>query len=57
MEYAIQLLEKEKKLLERSVKEEDLMHKNMQQATQNLKNIASIKRAIKLLKLKAQQGA
>lgn len=52
MEYAIQLLEKEKTMLERMVIEEDLMRKNMSKATRSLKNIGEIKRALKILKVK-----
>lgn len=54
MDYAIQLLEKEKKVLEKMIKGDDLMHKNMRMATQGLKNINEIKRALKLLKIKTR---
>lgn len=54
MDYAIKILEKEKKIIEQQIRQEDLMHQNMKQATQYLKNISEIKRAIKLLKVKAK---
>lgn len=54
MDYVITLLEKEKKTLERTIREEDLMHKNMKQATLKLKNIGEIKRVLKILKAKAR---
>lgn len=56
MDYVIQLLEKERKMLEYTLREEDLMHKNMNQATQNLKKIAEIKRAVKVLKVKINRS-
>jgi len=52
MEYAIQLLEKEKRALEAGIREEDLMHRDMRLATQHFKNIGELKRAIKVLKVK-----
>ncbi len=52
MDYIIQLLEKEKKLLESDVREQDLMRKNMHQATLHFKNISDLKRAIKILRTK-----
>lgn len=54
MDYVITLLEKEKKILERKIREQDLMHKNMKQATLKLKNIGEIKRVLKILKAKAR---
>lgn len=50
----IQLLETEKKVLEGSVKNDDLMYKNMNKATLYLKNINELKRAIKVLKAKTR---
>jgi hypothetical protein len=52
MDYVIKLLEKEKKMLERTIHDEDLMHKNIKQATIQLKNVNEIKRALKVLKAK-----
>ncbi|WP_199756947.1 hypothetical protein [Pedobacter sp. KBW06] len=54
MEYVIQLLENEKKALERVLHEEEQMRKNMKQATKNMKNIGELKRAIKVLKIKTR---
>lgn len=54
MDYAIQLLEKEKKLLESSIREQDLMRKNMRQASQYMKKISELKRAVKVLKTKSR---
>jgi len=53
MEYVIELLEKERKHLERNVRDQDLMHKNMNQATLQLKYINELKRAVKILKGKS----
>lgn len=54
MDYAIQLLENEKKLLENNIREQNLMRKNMKQATQDMKNISELKRAVKVLKTKSR---
>jgi len=54
MDYVITLLEKEKKTLERTIRDEDLMHKNMKQATSQLKNISEIKKVLKILKAKTR---
>ena len=54
MDYVITLLEKEKKTLERTMREEDLMRQNMKQATSQLKHIGEIKRVLKILKAKAR---
>ncbi|WP_156142835.1 hypothetical protein [Sphingobacterium sp. SYP-B4668] len=53
MEYVIELLERERKSLERGVRDQDLMHKNMNQATLQLKYINELKRAVKILKGKS----
>ncbi len=52
MDYVIEVLEKEKKVLEGSIRNEDLLHKDMKQATRYMKNIQELKRAIKVLKAK-----
>lgn len=52
MTYALKTLEKEIKLLERNVREKDMMRQNMNDASLEFKKIAEIKKAIK--KLKAQ---
>jgi len=54
MEYAIQLLEKEKRVLETGIRAEDLMHRDMRRATQHFKNIGELKKAIKVLKVKSR---
>ena len=57
MEFVIQLLEKKKKALERSIREEELMLKDKKQATVYLRNINEIRKAVKLLKIKQNQRA
>jgi hypothetical protein len=52
MEYVIELLEENKKYLERNVIKTNLMQINMQKATRDLKKVSELKRAIKILKLK-----
>ncbi len=52
MEYVIELLEENKKYLERNVVKTNLMQVNMQKATKDLKKVSELKRAIKILKLK-----
>lgn len=54
MDFVIKLLEKEKKIIAQQIHEEDLMHKNMKEATLQLKRITEIKKAIKVLKAKSQ---
>lgn len=52
MTYAIKLLEGEKVNIERSMKSEDLMRKDMKRATTEFRKITEIKMALKLLKSK-----
>ena len=52
MEYVIELLEENKKYLERNVVKTNLMKVNMPKATRDLKKVSELKRAIKILKLK-----
>ncbi|MGO3241198.1 MAG: hypothetical protein ACTJFN_02095 [Sphingobacterium sp.] len=54
MDYVIQLLEKEKKVLEISIRDQDMLRKDMRKATQHLKNINELKRALKVLKAKVR---
>lgn len=55
MEFVIAILEKEKKTLETTIREQNLMMKDMRQATSTLKNINDIKKAVKILKLQARK--
>ena len=55
MEFVIAILEKEKKTLETTIREQNLMMKDMRQATATLKNINDIKKAVKILKLQARK--
>lgn len=57
MEYVIQLLEKKRKALEKTIREEELMLKDKKQANAYLRNISEIRRAIKVLKTKLKQRA
>lgn len=52
MQYAIQLLEKEKKVLERNIRYNNLMHNNMNKDSEQLRQITQIKKAVKILKNK-----
>lgn len=52
MDYVIELLEENKKYLERHIRDNKLMQTNMQKATEELSQISQLKRAIKILKLK-----
>ena len=47
-----ELLEENKKYLERNVTKKNLMQVNMQKATRDLKKVSELKKAIKILKLK-----
>lgn len=52
MEYAIALLENEKKLLERKIFDYNLMCSDRKQTAQYLKQIKELKRAVKILRTK-----
>lgn len=54
MEHAIAILEKEKKTLEACIRDQDLLRKDMRKASQHLKNIHELKRALKILKAKVR---
>ena len=54
MDYVIELLEREKKGMEVSLRELDLIHTNMRKASDYLKSISELKRAIKVLKTKVK---
>ena len=51
-QYAILILEKEKKTIERNIRDNKLMQSNMRKATQELSKITELKKAIKVLKIK-----
>ena len=55
MEFVIAILEKEKKTLEAAIREQNLMMKDMRQATATLKNINDIRKAVKVLKLQVRK--
>ncbi|MFC5046353.1 hypothetical protein ACFSTE_03945 [Aquimarina hainanensis] len=50
--YPIQILEQEKKKLERTIKKEELMKKNMTHASAQLRKVAQLTNAIKYIKQK-----
>ena len=52
MDYVIQLLEQEKKVIERSIKEKGLMQTDIRKDAKELLKITQIKKALKILKLK-----
>lgn len=52
MEYAIQLLEKERIKLDKSVKKNNLLQRDMTKATKEFSKITELKNAIKILKSK-----
>lgn len=53
MEYVIELLLGEQKILQKLLKSNDLMRKNMSIASTAMANISQLKQAIKILKHKA----
>lgn len=56
MDYVIELLEENKKHLERHIRDDKLLHVNMRKATQEMAHINQLKRAIKILKLKTKKA-
>ncbi|MCL1650592.1 hypothetical protein M2T70_16645 [Elizabethkingia anophelis] len=52
MDYVIELLEENRKYLERHIRDNNLMQKDMKKATEELSQVSQLKRAIKILKLK-----
>lgn len=55
MDFVIDLLEENKNYLERQIRDEDLMRKNLRMATASMQQISQLKRAIKILKQKNRQ--
>lgn len=55
MEYVIELLEDNKRYLERYIRDNNIMQKDMKQAAQQMGQINQLKRAIKILKLKTSK--
>lgn len=51
MDFVIDLLQSHQKDIDRGVKSENLMQKDMQMATRELAKVTQLKRAIKILKL------
>jgi len=52
MEYIIELLEEHKKRLERNMRDQTMVRRDMKQATVEMGYINQLKRALKILKLK-----
>ena len=46
MDYVIELLEENKKYLERHIRDNNLMQKNMKKASEELSHVSQLKRAI-----------
>ena len=55
MDHVIQILEREKKLIERYIREADLLQNNMRMARLELLKVSEIKKAIKIIKLKKER--
>ncbi|WP_157417934.1 hypothetical protein [Aequorivita capsosiphonis] len=51
MEFAINLLQEHKKVIDRNVKSNDLMQKDISLASRELSKVSELKKAIKILKL------
>lgn len=52
MDFVIQVLNKERKAMERQLRQEELMQNDMKKASIFLRNITEIKKATKILKSK-----
>jgi len=52
MKFVIELLEENKKHIERNIRNNNMMHNDMRKATAQLAQVNQLKRAIKILKLK-----
>ena len=52
MDYAIDQLERAKRNLNREIKDNSLMVKDMNNASAKLKNVSELQKAIKILKMK-----
>ncbi|MCG8318466.1 MAG: hypothetical protein MI921_03100 [Cytophagales bacterium] len=55
MEYVIELLEAEKRQIDRKIKDSGLMKKDMKKAVVELSKVTEIKKALKILKLKTNK--
>ena len=55
MEYVIELLEAEKRQIDRKIKDSGLMKKDMKKAMVELSKVTEIKKALKILKLKTNK--
>ena len=55
MEYVIDLLEENKRYLERQIKKTGLMQTDMRNATKELHRVTELKKAIKILKQKQRK--
>ena len=56
MEYAIQTLEKERRMIERNIRENNLMNSDMKQAKQEFSKVTALKKAIQILKIKNRRS-
>lgn len=56
MKYPLQLLEKEKRRLEKYIKREDLMSKDRQKASRELEKVSQLKKALKVIKEKQSKA-
>ena len=56
MEYPLQLLEREKRRLEKYIKREDLMSKDRQKASRELEKVSQLKKALKFIKEKQSKA-
>ena len=56
MQFAIQTLEKERKMIERNIRKNNLMNKDRKLATLELSKITELKKAIQILKIKNRKS-
>lgn len=56
MKYAIELLEKDRRNLERTIKNSELMKKDIQKASVDLQKLSDLKKAIKLLSVRSRNS-
>lgn len=56
MEYAIELLEKNRRNLERTIKNSELMKHDIQKASIDLQKLSDLKKAIKLLSVQSRKS-
>ncbi len=52
IEYPLRILEKEKRKLEKSIKQKDLLKKDLQEAGMELRKVSQLNQAIKCLRQK-----